>query len=117
MNKLHERRDSSRIDLTNMNDLFRQCDISASSCSTDLDITILDISAKGMKLRLNCDDDNEKLNLSDEIFIRGCIFNDRIGFLSSQKGVTIWKDNNHIGLKFTPSLDIDECHIREMLKA
>ncbi|OEU67681.1 MAG: pilus assembly protein PilZ [Desulfovibrio sp. S3730MH75] len=116
MIQIHERRDLGRIDLTNMNDIFRQCDISASSCSTDFDITILNISPKGMKLRLNCDNDYERLNLSDEIFIRGCIFNDRIGFLSSQKGVTVWKDNNHIGLKFTPSLDIDEFHIREMLE-
>ncbi len=117
MNTLRERRNLDRIDLTNLNDIFRQCDISASSCSTDLDITILNISAKGMKLKLNCDDDYEKLNLSDEVFIRGCIFNDRIGFLSSQKGIAVWKDKKHIGLKFIPSLEIDELHLREMLEA
>ncbi|SDK94717.1 hypothetical protein SAMN05660337_1802 [Maridesulfovibrio ferrireducens] len=116
MNNFQERRDSTRIDLNNIDGFFRQCDIATSSCNSDLDITILNISPCGMKLKLNSKEDLTKLDLNAEVFIRGCIFNDRIGFLSSQKAVAVWKEESLVGLRFTPELDFDEPALRKMMK-
>ena len=115
MNKFHDRRESNRIDLENINAFFKQCDISVSSSDCDLDITIINISPRGMKVKLNSEEDFNKLELNSEVFIRGCIFNDSIGFLSSQKAVAVWKENPIAGLRFTPELDIDDETIHQML--
>ncbi|SMF02202.1 PilZ domain-containing protein [Desulfovibrio gilichinskyi] len=115
MNKTYERRDSIRIGLEKIDDFFKQCDISVSSCDSDLDITILNISSHGMKVKLNSEGDFSNLKLNSEVFIRGCIFNDLIGFLSSQKAIAVWKENSFVGLRFTPELDFDNATIRQML--
>lgn len=115
MNITYDRRDSNRIGLEKIDDFFKQCDISVSSCDVDLDITILNISPYGMKIKLNSKDDYRNLKLNSEIFIRGCIFNDCIGFLSSQKAIVVWKKNSTVGLRFTPKLDFDYADIRQML--
>lgn len=116
INTLSERRKTNRIALTTIENFFRQCDVAASSNSEDLDITIIDISPNGMKISINCEEDQSKIKLHDEIFIRGCIFNNNIGFLSSQKAVTVWQDKSFRGIKFTPELEFDESSLREMLE-
>lgn len=115
-NTMKDRRKNSRIDITAINDFYRQCDISTSSAETDIDITIVNISTNGMKFILNSKNNGSILNLDDEIFIRGCIFNDNIGFLSSQKAITVWREESFIGVKFTPELDLEEISLIEMLK-
>ncbi|WP_320007582.1 pilus assembly protein PilZ [Maridesulfovibrio sp.] len=115
MNKVDDRRKSTRIDLKSMNCFFRQCDIAASTSEKDLDITILDISQDGMKFMINSGSDAKQLRQADEIFIRGCIFNDNIGFLSSQKAVTVWKENTLFGAKFTPALEVDSATLSKMI--
>lgn len=115
MNTLSDRRKQTRIELGSINEFFRQCDIAASARG-DLDITLLDISTEGIRFMLNSTNDSGMINKNDEIFIRGCIFNDKIGFLSSQKAVTVWQENTVFGAKFTPSLDLDEPSLISMLK-
>ncbi|WP_320172983.1 PilZ domain-containing protein [Maridesulfovibrio sp.] len=115
MNTLSDRRKHTRIELSSINSFYRQCDVAATS-GGDIDITILNISRKGMKFKINSANDSGKIKLDDELFIRGCIFNDRIGFLSSQKAVTVWQDNTVFGVEFTPSLDLDEPSLFNMLK-
>ncbi|NDV25327.1 PilZ domain-containing protein [Desulfovibrio sp. JC010] len=115
MNRSAERRKHTRIELGSINGFFRQCDIAASSSGRDLDITILNISTQGMKFILNSRADSSGINPDDEIFIRGCIFNDNIGFLSSQKAVTVWQEDSLYGVKFTPALDIDHTTLAEMM--
>ena len=116
MNTMHDRRKANRIKLSEIEGLFRQCDIEASSNKGDLDITIIDISPKGMRLRINCEEDKFKICQNDNIFIRGCIFNDNIGFLSSQKAVTVWKTEKICGVKFLPELDLSELELLGMIK-
>jgi hypothetical protein len=116
MNKLSDRRRQARLDLDSINSFFRQCDVAASSSDQDMDITILDISPQGMKFSLNCEMDTDSINQDDEIFFRGCIFNDSIGFLSSQKAVTVWQKDSLFGVKFTPALDIDTKTLADMMK-
>ncbi|WP_432735221.1 pilus assembly protein PilZ [Maridesulfovibrio sp. FT414] len=116
MNTLYDRRSINRIKLSGMDGIFRQCDVSASSKKGELDITIVDISQRGMGLSINSSDDCNKIDLQDEIFIRGCIFNDNIGFLSSQKAVTVWKDESLCGVEFKPQLEFSETDLLEMLK-
>ncbi|TIH19336.1 pilus assembly protein PilZ [Marinifilum sp. JC120] len=115
MNTLSDRRKHTRIELSSINSFFRQCDVAATS-GGDLDITILNISTKGMKFKINSDNDSRKIKLDDELFIRGCIFNDRIGFLSSQKAVAVWQEDSLFGVRFTPSLELDEPSLIDMLK-
>ena len=115
MNTLADRRKHARIELASINSFFRQCDVAATS-GGDFDITILNISTQGMKFKINSVKDSERIKLDDVLFIRGCIFNDRIGFLSSQKAVTVWQDSSVFGVKFTPSLDLDEPSLFNMLK-
>ncbi len=116
MNQLHDRRQNNRIDLSTIEGFYRQCDIAVSSAAGDLDITILNISPVGMKVRINCDEDRSKIKPNEELFIRGCIFSDNIGFLSSQKAVTIWQEESICGIKFTPELEFDELCLRNMMK-
>lgn len=115
MNTLSERRKSKRITLSSIEYFFRQCDIAASTGKGELDITILDISPQGMKLRIDLEEDRSKITPRDEIFIRGCIFNDSIGFLSSQKAVAVWTDEAFCGIRFTPELELNETDLLEML--
>lgn len=115
MNRFDDRRKNIRIELGSINGFFRQCDIAASASKKDLDITILNISPDGMKFRINSGSDVERLRLDDEIFIRGCIFNDNIGFLSSQKAVTVWQEDTLFGAKFTPALELDAADLSEMI--
>ncbi|WP_419780766.1 pilus assembly protein PilZ [Maridesulfovibrio sp.] len=116
MNRFDDRRKNIRIDLGSINGFFRQCDIAASASEKDLDITILNISPDGMKFRINSGNDLKRLRLDDEIFIRGCIFNDNIGFLSSQKAVTVWQENTLFGAKFTPALELEAADLSEMIR-
>ncbi|CCO22383.1 hypothetical protein [Maridesulfovibrio hydrothermalis] len=115
MNTKHERRKANRIELASIEGFFRQCDLTTSSEAGDLDITIINISSNGMKVRIHRKEDQCKIKPYKEIFIRGCIFNDRIGFLSSQKAIAIWKKNDLCGIKFTPKLEFDEFSLREMI--
>lgn len=69
-----------------------------------------------MKFTLNSGNDTGKLQQNDEIFIRGCIFNNNIGFLSSQKAVAVWQEDKLFGVKFTPALDLDETSLTAMMK-
>lgn len=115
MNTMHDRRSAIRIKLSKIEAFFRQCDIAASSDKGELDITIIDISQKGMCLRINREKDQEKIDIKDQIFIRGCIFNNNIGFLSSQMAVTVWKDGELCGVEFTPELEFDEPELLGML--
>ncbi|WP_320170826.1 pilus assembly protein PilZ [Maridesulfovibrio sp.] len=110
-----DRRSTNRINLSRINNVCRQCDVAALSGKGELDITIVDISQQGMKLSINCDEDRCKISPLDEIFIRGCIFNDRIGFLSSQKAVTVWKEAGFCGVRFVPQLEFAEPDILAML--
>ncbi|WP_027721253.1 pilus assembly protein PilZ [Maridesulfovibrio zosterae] len=116
MNTLFDRRKTNRIKLSKIENFFRQCDIYVSSEKGDIDITILDISPVGMRISINGSEDQSKISPQDKLFIRGCIFNDNIGFLSSQNVVAVWKENNICGFKFTPPLDLDELTIRSMIK-
>jgi len=111
----YNRRNTERIEVSSIQNFYKQCDIAASSGKGDLDITILDISQQGMKFRVNCTEDTKKINQDDRLLIRGCIFNDSIGFLSNQQAVTVWKDDNLCGIKFTPELEFTGEAIREMM--
>lgn len=116
MNQLHDRRKNSRIDLSTIDGFYRQCDIAVSSTTGDIDITILNISPVGMRIRVNSEEDRCKVKTGEELFIRGCIFSDNIGFLSSQKALIVWQEESICGIKFTPELEFDELCLRNMLK-
>lgn len=115
MNQLNERRKKQRIALTKIENVMRVCDIAVQTEKEDVDITIQDISISGMKITINENECLNELSPGDHVFIRGCIFNDSIGFLSSQKASIIWKHDNILGLLFTPELDITAEEIKEML--
>ncbi|NDV21259.1 pilus assembly protein PilZ [Desulfovibrio sp. JC022] len=115
MNTLSDRRKQTRIELESINGFFRQCDVAAST-GGNLDITILNISTEGMKFMTNSSCDSNRIKRDDVLFFRGCIFNDRIGFLSSQKAVAVWQEDTVFGVKFIPSLDLDEPSLIDMLK-
>ena len=115
MNRLDDRRKNTRINLDSINCFFRQCDIAASTSEKDLDITILNISPDGMKFMINSGSDARRLRLDDEIFIRGCIFSNNIGFLSSQKAVTVWQEDTLFGARFTPALEFDTADLSKMI--
>ena len=115
MNISKDRRSALRIELKSIIRVCRQCDIASSSSGVDLDITIINISPTGMKFRINARQDINRIEINDNIFIRGCIFNYSIGFLSSQKAVAIWKKINMVGVEFTPALEVDDALLRAMI--
>lgn len=117
MSNIQERRKRQRIELTTVTEMFRMCDIAVHTGTNDVDVTIKDISPEGMKIIINEASDKKKLSAGDCIFIRGCIFNDRIGFLSSQKAYVVWKNEDELGLQFSPKLDINLDGIKEMLSS
>ncbi len=115
MDKGMNRRKKERIALNSIVEVMRMCDIAVESGDGDVDVTIKDISPQGMGIRVNESLTSEIISQGDEVFIRGCIFNDKIGFLSSQKASVVWKNEKELGLRFTPELDINLDGIREML--
>ncbi|WP_034633698.1 PilZ domain-containing protein [Maridesulfovibrio bastinii] len=110
-----ERRKKERIELKTVVEVLRMCDIAVMTGKEDVDVTIRDISTTGMGIEVSEETSINRIDLGDNLFIRGCIFNDNIGFLSSQKASVVWKCNNKFGLRFTPELDINLDGIREML--
>ena len=105
MSTFRDRRKECRVTMRSVESIFRQCDISLISQSCECDAVIEDISLEGVRLKL--DNSQQAVHQGEPVFIRGCIFNDMIGFLSSATCKVVWTKGRHLGLQFDAPLDLD----------
>lgn len=105
MQILKERRRQNRAQVCAMPEGFRQCDVQIVGAECDCDAVIENISSHGLALSLT--EGPGDLSRGDRLFIRGCVLNDLIGFLSSCTCLVRWVRGGRCGVQFDRPLEME----------
>lgn len=104
-----ERRRFPRIDARRVPLHLRGCDLCVVDKGIDIDVTIEDVNRTGMRLQIGGEmAEGNMPSKGDRVFIRGCVFDELLGFLSSEDATVAWCRFPSFGIVFDSPVDCDE---------